>query len=274
MSAGRVNWRAVRAIVRRDLTVVRGSKAVVLPIVIVPLLMLVVLPVVGGILPRSAGPNDLAELRPLLDALPAGIAAGLPAPMAGKVAALVLVYLLAPMYLIVPLMVASVLAADSFAGEKERRTLEGLLNAPVTDRDLLLAKVLVAWLPAVVVGLIGAVLYGSVAEIAIRGVVDGHLFPNLVWVLLAVWVGPAVAGLGLSAMVLVSARVQSFQAAYQIGGVVVLPVVLLVVGQGAGVVAFDARLVAALGAVIWLIDGALLWYGARHFRREELALRL
>ena len=269
-----VNWRAVRAIVRRDLTVVRGSKAVVLPIIIVPLLMLVVLPVIGGVLPRSAGANDLADLKPLLDALPAGVAAGLPAAMSGKLAVLVLVYLLAPMYLIVPLMVASVLAADSFAGEKERRTLEALLNAPVSDRDLLLAKVIVAWLPAVVVGVAGAVLYGTVAELATRGIVAGHLFPNLVWTLLALWVGPAIAGLGLSTMVLVSARVDSFQAAYQVGGVVVLPIVLLVVGQAAGVVAFDARLVAALGAVLWLIDAALLWYGARHFRREELALRL
>ena len=39
-------------------------------------------------------------------------------------------YLLAPLFLIVPLMVSAVLAADAFAGEKERRTLEALLHLP------------------------------------------------------------------------------------------------------------------------------------------------
>ena len=39
-------------------------------------------------------------------------------------------YLLAPLFLIVPLMVSAVLAADAFAGEKERKTLESLLHLP------------------------------------------------------------------------------------------------------------------------------------------------
>jgi ABC-type Na+ efflux pump permease subunit len=41
-------------------------------------------------------------------------------------------------------MVSSVLAADSFAGEKERKTLEALLYTPTTDRELFTAKLLEA----------------------------------------------------------------------------------------------------------------------------------
>ena len=44
-------------------------------------------------------------------------------------------YLLAPLFLIVPLMVSAVLAADAFAGEKERRTMESLLHLPVRNVD-------------------------------------------------------------------------------------------------------------------------------------------
>ena len=55
---------------------------------------------------------------------------------------LVLGYLLSPLLLVIPLMVSAVLAADAFAGEKERRTLDGLLYLPISDRDLFLAKVL------------------------------------------------------------------------------------------------------------------------------------
>ena len=68
---------------------------------------------------------------------------------------LVLGYLLSPLLLVIPLMVSAVLAADAFAGEKERRTLEVVLHLPITDRDLFLAKVLTALLPAVAITWVG-----------------------------------------------------------------------------------------------------------------------
>jgi hypothetical protein len=85
------------------------------------------------------------------------------------------------------------------------------------------------------------------------------------------WVGPAVALAGLGATVLVSARVRTFQEAYQIGGVVVVPVVALVIAQATGVMVLDARLLVALGALLWALDAALLALALRGFRRERLA---
>jgi ABC-2 type transport system permease protein len=268
-----ISWRAVRAVARRDLTLVATSKPVVLPLVIVPVLLLVALPLGIGLLPGfvDVGTSDVDLM---LARLPERILAGLPADPTGRVVVLSLVYLLAPLYLILPLMVAAVVAADSFAGERERKTLEALLHAPLTDRELLLAKVLAAWLPAVALGLVGAVVYGVVANIAAANTVGTLLFPNLMWTVLALWVGPAVAAVGLGTMVLVSARVKTFQEAYQLGGAVVLPVVLLVAGQAAGVLILSARLVFVLGAVAWAIAAVLLGYGARTFKRTTLGERL
>jgi hypothetical protein len=95
-------------------------------------------------------------------------------------------------------------------------------------------------------------------------------FPNLMWIILAFWVAPAVAGLGLSATVIVSARAQGFQDAYQLGAVVVLPILLLVIGQATGVMYFSTALVLLLGLIFWLVDVALLWIGGRTFKRSEL----
>jgi ABC-2 type transport system permease protein len=53
-------------------------------------------------------------------------------------------------------------------------------------------------------------------------------------------------------VVFASARAQGFQDAYQTGGMVVLPVLLLG------------------GPVIWLIDIGLLWLASRSFRQGEL----
>ena len=99
----------------------------------------------------------------------------------------------------------------------------------------------------------------------------GHIFfPNWMWIALVLWVTPAVAALGLVVMVFVSARAQGFQDAYQVGGMVVLPVLLLMVGQISGVMYFSLGVVLFVGLVIWLIDGVLLWYAGKSFRRGEL----
>jgi ABC-type Na+ efflux pump permease subunit len=178
------------------------------------------------------------------------------------------------MYLILPLMVSSVIAADSFAGEKERKTLEALLYTPTTDGELLLAKMLAAWVPAVVVAWGGFVLYAIVANLASWPTMGRVFFPNLMWIVLALWVAPAVAGLGLGVTVLVSARAEGFQEAYQLGAIVVLPIIFLVIGQATGVMYFSTWLVLLLGLLVWLVDIALLGFGARTFRRSELAAKI
>jgi len=74
--------------------------------------------------------------------------------------------------------------------------------------------------------------------------------------------------------VLVSSKVSTFQDASQLGGMVVIPVVLLVVGQLAGVVYLSVPFVFLVGLVLWLIDAAVLWFGVRTFRRSEIIARL
>ncbi|MGD2206268.1 MAG: ABC transporter permease subunit [Anaerolineae bacterium] len=272
-----MNWRAIRAIVRKDLKVVFQNKGVSVPLIVVPVMILGILPILATFAPllQDVPGAPFAGLDNFIGNMPPG----LQAELAGlnemqTIVVLALVYFLAPMYLILPLMVASVIAADSFAGEKERKTLEALLYTPTTDLELFLAKLLSAWLPALGIAWGGFVLYGLVANLAAWPTMGRIFFPNAMWIALALWVAPAVAGLGLGVTVLISARAQSFQEAYQMGAVVVLPILLLVVGQATGVIYFSIWPVLLLGLVFWLIDAALLWLGRRTFRRSELASRL
>jgi hypothetical protein len=69
------------------------------------------------------------------------------------------------------------------------------------------------------------------------------------------------AGLGLGTMALVSSKVRTFQEGYQLGGAVVLPILLLVVGQVTGVLYFSLPVVALLGLFLLTVDSVLLWYG-------------
>ncbi len=267
-----MNKRSLFAIMRKDLKVAVQNKGVVLPLIILPLILFVVIPWVLMLVP-SMGDSSSSEsqVRQFLATMPDSAKSLLAGHSPGEqISIFFLVYAFAPMFLILPIMVSSVLAADSFAGEKERKTIEALLYSPTTDRELFTAKLLGPWCAAVILGLLSFVLYSLMVDMAGWVAMKEILLPNWMWVLLAVWVSPAVAGLGLVTMVFVSARAQGFQDAYQTGGLVVLPIVALMAGQMTGVMFFTVGVVFFLGLALWILLIALLWLASRGFYREQL----
>ena len=277
-----MRWGVIEAVMRKDLATVLRNKGVRVPLIAAPTVILVLLPVLlvtGGDVLSSAAPVALQDptgggatladrFTPETATAVTGIAGD------GRWAAFVLKVFLAPLYLLIPLMVATVIAADSFAGERDRGTLEALLHTPTTDAELLTAKFLAAWVPAMVVSLGGFVVYSVVANLVAWPQIGAIFFPDLTWLVLALFVTPAIAALGLGIMVIVSSRVQSLQAAHQFGSLVVLPIILLLIGQISGALLFDATLVLAMGVIVWLLAVAVLRAAARSFRRERLAARL
>jgi len=272
-----VNVRAMRAIVYKDLKVVAQNKNLLLSLIVVPFVMLVVFPALAVLFPTAAKVfvPPLAGLNELPQHLPAslqGELAGLNAKQRWDI--LALIYFLAPVYLVVPLANATVIAGNSFAGEKERKTLEALLYTPTTDGEMFLAKVLSPWLIGMGLALVGFVVYGVVANVIAWPDMGRVFFPDAMWLLLALWVAPAAAGLGLSTMVFISMRAQSVQEANQWGSVMVAPMLLLMIGQALGVLYFSLGLALLLGLMLWSIDGVLLWLGGRTFRRSEMVTHL
>ncbi|MCC6614081.1 MAG: ABC transporter permease subunit [Anaerolineae bacterium] len=277
-----MNWRAVRAIVRKDLKVVLKSRAVLIPLIMVPLIILVILPAVGGVLLANANPNspEIADFRResamFFDNLPGTIGDRLDQydNEVQRVTYVIFNLFFPSMYLLLPTMVANVIAADSFAGEKERKTLEALIYTPTTDRELYLAKLIGPWVAGVAVGWLGYIAFALIVTATTWPLMGGVFVLDLAWLLLILWVTPAAAGIGLGAMVLVSSRVSTFQEAYQLGGVVVIPVLLLLFGQIGGVVYFSPLVALITGAILWAIALVLVVYGARTFHRGELMARL
>lgn len=265
-----INITAIRAVVARDLRAVRRSKAVVVPMLTVPVLLMVVLPLIVGYAARRA--SATGGRIDFLDSLPSQLADPIASlPQEEQLLTLVLGFLLAPLFLIVPLMVSAVLAADAFAGEKERRTMETLLHLPISDRDLFIAKFLTGFLPAVAVSWIGFVCFAVVANGVSWGIVDGLLVPNRLWLVVIFWVAPAVATLGLGIMVRVSARCRTTQEANQLGGAVILPLIFVAVGQSTGLLLVDVAVAIAIGGVIWMIAIGLVARGAALFTRDRVA---
>jgi hypothetical protein len=80
--------------------------------------------------------------------------------------------------------------------------------------------------------------------------------------------------MALGATVIVSSRAKSFQDAYQISGLVVLPVVLLMLGQSLGVFFLGPLVTFVVGLVFYGVAAILYVVGARSLRRSEMIARM
>jgi len=271
------NWRAVRAIMRKDLRLVFKNRMVWLPMIVVPAILFVVLPMVMLVLPSLVGPTavETEDIAPLLERMPAHLRSQIASlSELEQFAVLSSTYLFAPLFLIVPLMVSSVLAADSFVGERERRTLEALLYTPITDVELFVGKLLVGFLPAAGVTVASFFLYGLVVNLSGYHIMGRIFFPPATWWPLVFWVSPGVSVVGLGTTVLISSKAKTFMQAQQASGMLVLPIVFVMIGQLAGLFFMDTGLLLIAGAFVWLLGIWLVWIGARTFSRRELIARI
>lgn len=267
--------RALLAVARKDIRAITANVQVWLPMLIVPLLLGVLLPtiLVIALWLGGAGGSNMEAVLAWLDKLPAGALKATLAAMPDVTHRLVYLaanYLLAPIFLIIPLMTASVISADAFAGEKERGTLETILFSPIDMRSLFVGKVLASLIPAVTLSLATFLLAAISLNAAAWPLFHALFFPNLNWLPLLGLVVPMIALLAVLINLFISARVATFQAAYQMGGVVVLPVLLMVAGQVTGVVLFDWSVVMVVGLVLAVVDLLLLGQVLRRLDRNRL----
>jgi ABC-type Na+ efflux pump permease subunit len=275
-----MNWRSIWTIARKDFAEIGQERAVWLPMIIVPVIFVVLIPLLLLLLPSIAPPHTQNQLPPalfkqLLSQVPPGLAAQLSAmPQYKSMGILFAGYLFAPMFLIIPLMMATIIGTNAFVGEKERRTLEALLYSPATDAELFLGKIVAAIIPAIGLCWLSFACYTVVVNAAGWHLMGRIWFPTPAWWPMMLWVAPAIATLGLGVAVLVSARAKTFMEANQLSGVLVLPVIGLMAGQMTGVLFLSPLVAIALGAAIWALDTALILVAVRTFARSELITRL
>lgn len=269
-------WRAIFALVRKDLRQILSNKMVWAPFIILPLFLMVILPLLLVLLPTIAATEiNSNDLDSLFSAMPAEMRAHLSGlSLAERWVIVSANYMFMPMFLIVPLMVSGIIAADSIAGEKERKTLEGLLYTPMRDAELFAAKLLAALLPAVLIDIVAFFVYGITVNAGGYHIMGRLFFPEPSWWPLVFFVGPGVSLAGLGATVLVSTKAKTFMGAQQAAGLLVLPVVFLMVGQLAGLFFLAPATVWIVGVTFWVIGFALVIIGAKTFTRSELIARI
>jgi len=186
-------------------------------------------------------------------------------------------------FMMLPLFLAGGTAADSFAGERERHTLETLLATRLSDRDIFVGKVLATVLYCVGITWSCALL-GWTALNVTKGASPSFMYSAPVLALITL--GSTLVSLLMTAVgVLVSLRAASVRSAAQVSSMVTLvlfiglPVLLQAlpssVREAVGVALAGANwgvLGSVAALVVLLIDVALLMVGVARFQRARLVL--
>ena len=170
---------------------------------------------------------------------------------------------------IIPAFLPSYIASYSFVGEKIEKSLEPLLATPTTDGELLLGKCLAAFLPCMGVTYVGAAISASILDAWSYTRIGVFLIPNLYWILAVVIITPLACVLSVEANVIVSSRVNDIRAAQQLGGIVLLPLIILILVAVSS--AELSLLLAILVSIVLAVADVTLFYLSKEtFQREEI----
>ena len=267
----RMDWRRVRAVMGKDVREAFTNPQIVGPLVAVPLVIVVGYPVIY-LLALRLTPGAINGLGGFIGGFPRSALPAFALVNTARRAAYVgVVYLFAGFFLLVPVMVSTVIAANSFAGEKERRTLEGLLYTPVSDSELVVAKIGASFVPAVVFTWLCFAIYVAIVTLLATPLMGRIFFPTPNWWALMLLLVPAVSLLVISIVVMVSAKARGFQEANAIGGAIVLPLVGVVAAEIGGLMVLSTQVIVLAATVFALVDAVALRLIVRSFRRSRVA---
>lgn len=258
-----------KALIYKDINEITSSKRVIMPMTIVPIIMVVVIPIAMLIGAKYIGndPSMLTKMGPLIKKLPYEYTTYTPAQLLIKIA----VNFMFPSYfLIIPIMCSGVIGASSFVGEKEHKTLESLLYTPVSMEQLLRAKILGVFVPSYIVTLVSFIIFGIIVNICGFIYFGGLIFPDIKWIIIIFWISPAINLLSLVFTVMVSAKSETFQEAQQVSGLLVIPIILILVGQMTGVLLISKAVMLIGGGSLFILDYVLIKRISSKFIPEKL----
>ena len=175
------------------------------------------------------------------------------------------------MFMLVPVIIPVTIASYSVVGEKTTRSLEPLLATPITTSELIAGKALAAVIPAILGTWLGFLIYLVGVMIAQPALLPGLL--NGFWLFAIFVVGPLLSLLAVSFALMISSRVTDPRAAEQLSTVVILPLILIIVGQSIGLFTIDQQAVFIFAGILVILDIGLLYLASQVFQRENILVK-
>lgn len=177
------------------------------------------------------------------------------------------------LFMLTPVIVPVNIAAYSIVGEKTTRSLEPLLATPVSTIELLVGKNLAAVIPAIVATWSGFIIFLLGTYLITSSVSLVQLILDPMWLIAILIVGPLLSILSVNFAIMVSSRVTDPRVAEQLSVVVILPVMLLMIGQIAGFLVINRAIMGLFALGVLLVNIVLIPIAVRLFERENILTR-
>lgn len=163
-----------------------------------------------------------------------------------------------------PISISLVIALESFAGERERLSLEPLLATPLSDSQLYIGKLIASMVPPLSAAYLGIVVYLTGLYFRIGWT------PTVSLLLQVVALTTVQALVMVSGAVVISSQTTSVRAANLLASFIIIPVAQLIIGES--LIMFWGRYYILWWIVLAqsLIAIVLIRIGLRLFNREEL----
>src|SRR6476646_8263606 len=156
-------------------------------------------------------------------------------------------------FLLMPAYIPLSIATFSIIGEKQARTLEPVLAAPIRTIELLAGKAVAALVPGVLAGWITYVTCVALASLVYGPALFG-VVTDASWLVGVFLLGPAVGLSSVVAGVIVSSRVNDPRVAQQVGGIIVVPIVAVTLLQATATVLVGPMGYLILAVVVFAVS--------------------
>lgn len=169
-----------------------------------------------------------------------------------------------------PVMIPTVTASYSFVGEKVNRSLEPLLATPATDLELLVGKSGSIFLVSMGSTWLAFALAVVMVDVLTEPVLGYYPLPNAYWVVGILLLAPGMCLMSILTNVIISSKVNDVRVSQQVGGVLVLPILLFFFFTLAGFLSTDLVPMFAFSFGVLGADLVILWISLKVFNREEI----
>lgn len=254
------------AIAKKDIRGVLQNKRLAPALIVVPLVFALALPTMFILMIHFA-PNELSDFETMINLLPISRQS---LNLAQMVIDLIINNIMPIFFIIMPIMAASVMAASSFIGEKEKSTLETLLYCPLTLKQIFQAKIAASFFVSMLVTGVSFIVMILVVEIELHFTTGQLLIPSASWLVILLLITPSISLIAISLIVRGSAKAQSMEEAQQRSLFLLMPVFLLLISQFIGLSLISTQMFLVIGLVCALIAFLFLKDSMRRFTYEIL----
>jgi ABC-type Na+ efflux pump permease subunit len=191
-------------------------------------------------------------------------------------AMLMIKLMILPFLLFIPSMIPAIVAADSFAGEKERKTMESIALLPVSKTELILGKVLVSLIPSLLITIACFIGMGVIINLFLFEHLEGNILvlTDHTFLLTVFLMSPLLAFFDIIITTIISSRSKDLKSAQSISGALIVPVLAIMFAQMFNPAFLSPTMIFILSGILGMLCLIFIYIANKALDIEKLVLML